>query len=533
MPAIIDESKPLHKRGDDDRWQSPQYKWSFSKPLAIPPIKGPSGSFVDPVTGEKFSYYEVHIKEFKQEIYPGKLTTFVGYDGISPGPTFKMNVGERSVVRFVNEANTPSSIHLHGSPSRPPFDGWAEDTIAKGNYKDYVWPNVGARTLWYHDHAMHVTAVNAFYGQAGFYILQDPVKEAALNLPNGKYDVPLSIVDRIYRTNGELVSPAGEDDSYWGDVIHVNGVPWPYLEVEPRKYRFRICDMSLSRSYKMSIQTKSNVKVPYHVIATDAGYVQTPIPTSEMVLGIGERYEIVVDFASYAGQNLTMRNPRDFSKNEDFALTNQIMQFRVAKSLSSTGGNGNLPSQLTTLEYPPNPNRVDRTFKFERTNGQWKINGVGFAEASKRVLAKPAYGNVEVWRLENSSGGWAHPIHIHLIDFKVLSRSSSRGVQAYENGYKDVVQLLENESVTVLARFQPWKGEYMFHCHNLIHEDDDMMASFDVANTKANAANGDIFSNPMNPQFRDKPFTGSPSLSEIEGEILPYWAGLKVYEGFN
>jgi bilirubin oxidase len=142
---------------------------------------------------------------------------------------------------------------------------------------------------------------------------------------------------------------------------------------------------------------------------------------------------------------------------------------------------------------------VDHEFVFERQNGQWLINGVGFEDIPNRILAKPPQGGVERWRLVNKAGGWSHPIHIHLIDFKVVSRIGGRAaVQEYESAaLKDVVYLGENEEVEVIANYQPWGmctildfahsttdvaegGVYMFHCHNLVHEDHDMMGAFNV-----------------------------------------------------
>lgn len=186
----------------------------------------------------------------------------------------------------------------------------------------------------------------------------------------------------------------------------------------------------------MTIETSSGAKVPMKVVGTDAGYVENPVNTNTLILAIAERWEFVVDFSSYAGKNLTMKNARDFSRNEDYAQTNKIMQFRVGTTVSSTAGNGAVPSTLVDLNFPVNPGTIDRHFKFERTNGEWRINGLGFADVANRILAKPNAGAVEVWELENSSGGWAHPIHIHLIDFKVLTRNG-RGVEPYESaGFK-------------------------------------------------------------------------------------------------
>ena len=134
------------------------------------------------------------------------------------------------------------------------------------------------------------------------------------------------------------------------------------------------------------------------------------------------------------------------------------------------------------MPFPPKKSGIDRSFKFGRTNGQWTVNGVTFADVNNRILAKPQRGAVEVWELENSSGGWSHPVHIHLVDFQILTRTGGkRSVLNYEKeALKDVVLLGVNEKVTVIARYAPYDGVYMFHCHNLIHEDHDMMAAFNV-----------------------------------------------------
>jgi bilirubin oxidase len=160
-----------------------------------------------------------------------------------------------------------------------------------------------------------------------------------------------------------------------------------------------------------------------------------------------------------------------------------------------------------------------------------QINDIGFVDVTNRVLATPANGEVEVWDLENRSGGWVHPIHIHLVAFKVISRSGGddRGVEPYEQGFKDVVFLDKNERARVVARFHPWAGQYMFHCHNLVHEDHDMMAAFDVNNTLADPDNnGDRFSNPMAAEFRPTRYTGT-DLRTVRTETLPRFSDLDAY----
>lgn len=151
-----------------------------------------AATYTNTTTGKTINFYEIRIKKFSAQTYPNLgLTDYVGYNGIAPGPTIKVKRGTEAIVRFINEYDRPSSIHLHGSYSRTPFDGWADDTTPPGYYKDYYYPNAQPiRTLWYHDHAIGITAVNAYFGQAGFYILEDDETQEDVELPSGygKYD---------------------------------------------------------------------------------------------------------------------------------------------------------------------------------------------------------------------------------------------------------------------------------------------------------------------------------------------------------
>ena len=263
-------------------------------------------------------------------MYPGKQTRLVGYDGLCPGPTFVMEQGVEAIVRFINHGDRANSVHLHGSYSRAPFDGWAEDITGVGQYKDYYYPNTqNARTLWYHDHAIDHTAENAYYGQAGFYILHDP-EERALGLPEGKYDIPLALAAKRYNKDYSLWDPEknGETTSVYGDVIHVNGQPWPFLNVEPRKYRFRWCNTGISRSYLLYLElsTAAGKKLPFTVTASDAGLLEGPIIAKDLYMSMAERWEIVIDFAPYAGKKVTVRNDKGFSADSDFTATDRVMR---------------------------------------------------------------------------------------------------------------------------------------------------------------------------------------------------------------
>ena len=165
-----------------------------------------------------------------------------------------------------------TSVHLHGQASLPQYDGYASDITNPGQFKDYRYPNwQNGRTLWYHDHGVHHTAENVAMGLAGMYQIVDDL-ELSLPLPKGEYDVPLIVGDRMFNSDGSLLIDRNDNSGVYGDVITVNGRPWPVMKVKRRKYRFRILNASPSRSYKWSLDSGQSMQV----IATDAGLMPAP-----------------------------------------------------------------------------------------------------------------------------------------------------------------------------------------------------------------------------------------------------------------
>lgn len=234
--------------------------------------------------------------------------------------------------------------------------------------------------------------------------------------------------------------------------------------------------------------------------------------TSNQYISMAERYEIVFDFSAYAGQAVELRNlPRagGIGIDDDYLNTDKVMRFMV--SSTAVEDTSSVPDTLRTVPFPSSstPNTIDHHYRFHRSNGEWQINNVVFADVDHRVLAKVPRGTTEIWELENSSDGWSHPIHVHLVDFRVLARTDgNRAVMPYEAaGLKDVVWLGRGETAIVEAHYAPWDGVYMFHCHNLIHEDHDMMAAFNVT-ALSNWGYNDttIFLDPMESKFRAKAF---------------------------
>ncbi|HEY9635699.1 MAG TPA: multicopper oxidase domain-containing protein [Coleofasciculaceae cyanobacterium] len=449
---------------------SPQIK-PFQVPFRTPPV-------LDPVrSDETTDYYEITMQKAQVEILPGLKTEIWGYNGITPGPTIRQrggrqqDGGRQSVVRFINKLDTRTVIHLHGMASLPQYDGYAEDLIPPDYYKDYVYPNNRAATLWYHDHTVGKTSRNVYMGLAGMYIVDDDF-DLSLPLPKGDYDVPLIIQDKIFATDGSLIFDDRGQKSLYGDIVLVNGAPWPRMEVANRKYRFRVLNASASRSYGLSLSTGDDLIV----IGTDAGLLSEPVRTKTLRIGIAERYGFILDFSKYPiGTQVVLRNIGPESNVDRDARTSVVMRFDVVRRESD---DSSIPSTLRPVQPIPISSAVrTREFRFQRSGRQWLINNQGWNK--NRIDANPELGDVEIWTFVNTAGSWFHPVHVHLVDLQLLDRNG-RPPLPYERGWKDVFYLGEGETVRVIARYGPHKGKYMIHCHNIVHEDHDMMTQFEV-----------------------------------------------------
>ncbi|WP_427007842.1 multicopper oxidase family protein [Pseudarthrobacter sp. H2] len=487
------------------------YRGVFRRPPELVPF---ATGFDDGDRARPFARYALTQKLGQAQFVPGLMTTLAGYNGIFPGPTLRATRGTRVEVRIRNAFPStgllfPEAIntvtHLHGSASLPQYDGYANDITVPGNVKNYRYPNwQTARTLWYHDHKHHITAQNVYSGLAGFYPLSDKSEQA--QLPQGEFDVPLMISDAMFNADGSLGFNDNDGKGLWGDVIMVNGVPWPTMKVKPRIYRFRVLVASISRSYRPTLSTGD----PVYVVGTDAGMVPKVQAVKSWRQCTAERYEVLVDFRKYrAGQLVELRNLSN--KNTfDFANTGKIMRFEVVADAGSGAGSiagipatlddGGTPSRaqggISTMDLTPDLVVAKRVLKFRRDHGEWTINGVTWADVEKsgftRLFGSPQPFAVEQWTIANESGGWFHPVHIHFVDAKIIARSTNGGRPfAWEKGPKDVFYAGENESITALMQFNTGPdtgggGRYMIHCHNLVHEDHDMMVQFSIGDLRKN-----------------------------------------------
>lgn len=470
-----------------------------------------------------FDYYEITMRKQTLEILPASdgqppiKANFWIYQGTGTqttqpwclGPLIRQPKGRASCIRFINKlgndaANQPicTSIHLHGMASLPQYDGYAEDLIPLEHYKDYYYPNNRASTLWYHDHAVHKTSRNVYMGLAGMYIVEYG-REDFCNpddfgcLPSGEFEVPLIIQDKSFAPSSavsdewRLVFSDRDRRGVYADVVMVNGVPFPYFKVKRRKYYFRLLNASPSRTYQLVLSgdatrltgdglTTDGAPPQIIVIGTDAGLLAKPEPLTApyqpLQIGVAERYGIVIDFSKIRPEvkHLYLRN-LVFSGNLG-THSEALMRFDLEDG--SVSDPSYIPARLGKLTDKQAMERrktQTRTFRFGRGR-DWTINGQTWSPS--RVDGVPGQCAIEVWNLINT-GGWTHPVHIHLIDFQILNRNG-REPLPYERGWKDVVLLKDAERVQVVARFGPHRGKYMMHCHNLVHEDHDMMNQFEV-----------------------------------------------------
>jgi spore coat protein A len=356
--------------------------------------------------------------------------------------------------------------------------------VVKQVVRDYVYPlDQRAATLWYHDHRMGFTGPAVWRGLAGFHLVHDD-EEDALNLPTGERDLPLMVTDRAFDADGSLRYPAtdgtglhapGVTGDYGtgvlGDVILVNGAPWPVAEVAPAVYRLRLLNASNARRYRLALDPQPPGGDAFVQIGTEGGLLSAPVNHDRIDIAPAQRFDVLVDFGRYRpGQQVTVTNL--FGTGG----TAEVMRFRVGGGPRQTSP---VPAKLSRVEtLDPARAAVTRTFSLRHWKAKgmptWRINGNGFDPG--RADATPRLGDVEVWRLVSD---FHHPVHLHLAPFQVVSRDG-QSPGRFDGGWKDTIDLLPNQVATIAMRFTGYRGRYVFHCHNLEHEDMDMMGNIVV-----------------------------------------------------
>jgi spore coat protein A len=427
----------------------------------------------------------------------------------------------------------------------------------------YDYPNdQEAVMLWYHDHAMGITRLNVYAGLAGLYVIRDDNEDRLQReqlLPAAAYDIPLVIQDRSFKRDGSLhyiadigehetrpeakeakdpskdkplarddaqgsaspgtrgsapvprdpvtgkLSPSIEPETF-GDTILVNGKVWPVLEVEPRKYRFRILNGSNARFYRLSLDSTQR----FVQIGSDGGLLNAPVTLTHLLLSPAERADVIVDFSDprLAGKTIVLRNdakaPFPNGEAVDPGTTGQVMAFRVTRPRSALP-EAELPRALRA-PITPHEVRTAKPRELLLTEGEDEFGRVkpmlGTAERGPLgwddpITETPKAGTTEIWRIINTTPD-AHPVHLHLVFFQVVDRQKIDAKSfvpgkpetlkrvgpliappPQETGWKDTVIVNPGEALRLIARFDR-PGLYVWHCHILEHEDHEMMRPYRV-----------------------------------------------------
>jgi spore coat protein A len=475
----------------------------FTLPFRVPPVSRATAA------ADGRSVHELVAARARLEILPGYRTEAFVYNGSFPGPTIESRRARGTDVDFSNRLGLPTVIHLHGGRTPPPSDGFPTDLVMPEGSHDtgggaghgamsvvdpradiahgsrrYTYPlDQPAAMLWYHDHRMDFTGPMVYHGLAGVHLVRDDVEDA-LPLPRGERELPLVIQDRSFASDGSFAYPALDPSltgtpgvtksamhGVLGDVILVNGVPWPLAEVDAARYRLRVLNGSNARRYTLRLDPPPPAGPAFVQIGSDVGLLERPLEHDTVTVGAAERCDVLVDFGRYpVGTQVTLRN--DLGRDTSAV----VMRFVVARAAKD---DTRVPAVLAPPGEPlVTTAAIRRHFRFrrQRVHGRmgWAINDAAFDPT--RPIATPRAGSVEVWGF---NGDVHHTIHVHLGHFQVMSRKGGPP-DAMDAGWKDTVDLRRAEDVLVAIRFPKITGRYVMHCHNLEHEDMAMMAAFEV-----------------------------------------------------
>lgn len=416
------------------------------------------------------------------------------------GPIFQMKKGQTVRIHFSNELPQESIVHWHGLHVPVEADGHPRLAIQPGETYTYNFTVADrAGTYWYHPHPHGRTGLQAYYGLAGLFLISDD-EEQGLGLPSGDYDIPLVIQDRAFDETNQLVYGTGmmtQLTGFLGNHILVNGQPEYKHPVSAHPYRLRLLNGSNSRIYKLGWEDGT----PLTVIATDGGLLEKPIQRDAITLAPAQRIELWVDFNEW-GENSEIRLINLPSAAPGNERSFPVMAFQVGEA-----DNDNtppvLPERLSshTLynEDEAVNRRSPRDFTLAMGRGMnWAINGRIFemTKVARDEIVK--LGDLEVWQFFNQVGGGMgmmgsmnlpHPMHIHGLQFQVIDRQIDRSSRAdwstlsdgyVDEGWHDTVLVMPGEQVKILLKFEDFTGLYLYHCHNLEHEDMGMMRNYRV-----------------------------------------------------
>ncbi|HTU35800.1 MAG TPA: multicopper oxidase [Candidatus Acidoferrum sp.] len=481
--------------------------------------------------------YVMRMTEFSHQFHSQLLPTTVwGFERSYPGPVIEASVEQPVSIRWENHLpprhllpvdphihgsgppvpQVRTSPHLHGARVRSDDDGLPERWFETGKAVTYHYPNQQRPTmLWYHDHALGITRLNNYAGLSGVYLLRGE-EEAKLDLPRGNYEIPFVVQDRRLDDEARLQYIPTEMDGtphpdgdwgpeFFGDLPVVNGAIYPVLDVEPRLYRFRILNAANARFFRLFFsRTQTDfVAFAFTVIGADGGLLSSPVVVPSLLLAPAERADILVDFTDMEGEEFILANnaPAPFPGSQagwqSAAKLPHLMKIRVNRPVQSAFTKRDwwaIPVERLNRSTAVTTRDLVLTEDLDENQKSLglRINGKGYAAP---VTERPRLGSTEIWRFINTTDD-AHPIHLHLVQFQIIDRTpfdlqlfldkgqlalgTPADPEATEGGWKDTVRADAGQVLRVAVRFDGYPGRYVYHCHMLEHEDNDMMRPFEV-----------------------------------------------------
>lgn len=436
----------------------------------------------------------------RAEIAPG-VTVEAWSPGEGPvGPTIRVRTGDTARITLENALREPTILHWHGLRVPEPADGHPRLAIPTGGTYVYEFPVIDrAGTYWYHAHPHHRTGIQAYRGMAGLLVVGDAAEDA-LGLPTGAHDLPLLIQDRRLAADGTFAyEPAMHEqmEGFFGDTAFANGIRLPSHSVETTTYRVRVVNATTSRILRLALSNGQ----PMTLIGNDGGLLPAPVTLPQIDMGTGERVDLLIDFGTMAVGSRVMLRSAAFESPARMGgmglgrgrgggmgmgrmgaggaaqgAAMDLVEFTVDRAVPPVAWKPRAFPRIAALD--PKTAKRTRTFQFNSAMMQHNINGREFD--MDRIDETVRFGDTEVWTFVNDSP-FPHPVHMHEVQFRVVERVGGRArIMPWERGLKDVVLVHPGERVSVAAVFDSYRGRFLMHCHNMVHEDMGMMLNYAI-----------------------------------------------------
>lgn len=439
-----------------------------------------------------FTNLKLTAKPMAFSILPGAPTNTWSYEGFVKGgpalarvgylgPILRLPQGSYLSVDFLNALPEDTTVHWHGLDVPAIMDGHPIMAVQPGGRYNYAYRIFNrAGTYWFHPHPHMRTGYQVCQGLAGVLIVTDP-EEQALALPRGDRDLLFVLQDRNFDSNNQIVYTIGPATGYLGNRMVVNGQVDAIQEVVTGVYRIRLLNGSNARMYKLEWSTGEQMVV----IGCDHGLLRAPEIKPYVMLAPGERVELWVDFRGASiGSTIKLRNTMTVGGTD-------LLEFRVTASVNDPIQLPQTLSQIPTYQLSQAAN-VDnpRVITVSRVGTEWRLNDRSFEMNSVEPYEVTRRGQLEVWEFRNDVGSnlIPHPMHLHGSPFQVVERTISSYQSSYnlvregfiDSGWKDTFILMPGERVKILTKPQTYTGRFIYHCHNLEHEDMGMMRNYDI-----------------------------------------------------